>query len=377
MSPKAGGMLPARNILIFCTHGIGDVVTCLPMFRGLREAYPDAHIELLLRGPVQESILAGHGFRFAVTRLRDLRRSPRRLWATVVRWRRRRFDVVISTLNVHPWRALLLGLGAGAKTRIGFARGGGRVPFTHCLQGRGGHKVDENLRVLDVLGAAEASTAVRWPIGEHERRWAEKTLTAEGLGSKPLLGLAPGCTPHEAHKRWPAERYAELVRRLRTRLEFDLALFGGPAEKHLAAPLEDVGEGETLVLNAIGRMSLRQTAACMARCRLVIGGDSGLAHVADATGTATLVLFGPTDPKITAPRGEQTTIIQSTHECVGCYERRLRIPASCPLPRCMHAIPVEQVADAAEHIWKEAARTDHAPAACKSPAREATSSRSI
>ena len=336
---------PPRHVLAFCTHGIGDVVMCLPLFHGLRAALPEARITALLRGPAQAEVFKGRGLGIELAFKSDLERSRRAMLAAVWGWRRSGVDVAIATHNVAPKQAAWLARAAGARRTVGFNRLGSRVRFTHPLQGQGEHKVDENRRILDVLGLPTGPAAPDWPVLEEEAAAADRVFGREGLGRRPVLGLTPGCTPHEHFKRWPVASYQAALRRVAQDLPFDLVIFGGPGEEDLAQPLVDAPPGPGRVVSLVGRLSLRETAACLGRCDAVLGGDCGLMHVAAALGRPSLVLMGPTQPGITAARGPRTTVLASPHDCVGCYERAMKIDPGCPAPQCMFAIEPARVAD--------------------------------
>jgi ADP-heptose:LPS heptosyltransferase len=91
--------------------------------------------------------------------------------------------------------------------------------------------------------------------------------------------------------------------------------------------------------------SLKQVAAVLARCRLYVGGDSGLTHLAAAVGApAVLALFGPTDPAIWAPPGEHVTVLTAPGQCVPCAQAR---DITCPAPRCLEDLTPARVLAAA------------------------------
>lgn len=117
----------------------------------------------------------------------------------------------------------------------------------------------------------------------------------------PVIGLGP--TANWDGKVWPAERFVALFRALRTALPgARAAVFGGPGprERAMAAPvLAALPEAVDLV----GRCSVPEAAACLARCALFVGNDSGLMHLAAAAGAPTLGLFGPTSAEEYGPAG--------------------------------------------------------------------------
>ncbi|WP_245821132.1 glycosyltransferase family 9 protein [Geodermatophilus pulveris] len=161
-----------------------------------------------------------------------------------------------------------------------------------------------------------------WYPDEHEvHRWCR--LVAEGLGvdaDPDALDLAvPGVAPpapagvalvHPGaafpSRRWPADRFAAVARHLADR-GLDVRVTGGPAEVPLArAVAEAAGLGEGCVL--AGRTTTLELAAVVAGARVVVSGDTGVAHLATAYRRPSVVLFGPVSPALWGPplrAGEQ------------------------------------------------------------------------
>jgi heptosyltransferase-2 len=106
-------------------------------------------------------------------------------------------------------------------------------------------------------------------------------------------------------KNWPAERYAELVRRLSPDRPWLLLL--GPAD-------EDGGRALAGVPGAVVARDLppRAVGAIVAQAGVHVGNDSGLTHVAAAWGAPTIALFGPTDPAVWAPVGPQVGVVRAS-----------------------------------------------------------------
>lgn len=120
----------------------------------------------------------------------------------------------------------------------------------------------------------------------------------------PLIALGP--TANWVGKIWPTERYLPLWQRLQAAYPTarPVIVYGpGPQEHALAAPVLNALPN---AINAGGHYTLTQVAAIFARCRLYCGNDSGLMHLAAATGTPTLGLFGPSRASEYAPSGLHT-----------------------------------------------------------------------
>jgi ADP-heptose:LPS heptosyltransferase len=154
-----------------------------------------------------------------------------------------------------------------------------------------------------------------WYPDEHEvRRWCR--LVAEGLGvaaDPDALDLAVPAVPAPAlagvalvhpgaafpGRRWPADRFAAVARHLADR-GLDVRITGGPAEVPLArAVAAGAGSGEAAVL--AGRTTTLELAAVVAGARVVVSGDTGMAHLATAYRRPSVVLFGPVSPAFWGP----------------------------------------------------------------------------
>ncbi|MDK3257058.1 glycosyltransferase family 9 protein [Blastococcus capsensis] len=153
-----------------------------------------------------------------------------------------------------------------------------------------------------------------WYPDEHEvRRWCR--LVSEGLGvpadpdaldlalpavPPPVRGVAvvhPGAA--YPGRRWPADRFAAVARHLAD-AGHDVRITGGPAEVELARSVASAaGLGEGCVL--AGRTTSMELAAVVAAARLVVCGDTGVAHLATAYRRPSVVLFGPVSPALWGP----------------------------------------------------------------------------
>ena len=153
-----------------------------------------------------------------------------------------------------------------------------------------------------------------WYPDEHEvRRWCR--LVAEGLGvdcDPDALDLARPAVPPPARdvavvhpgaafpgRRWPPERFAAVARHL-VAAGHRVVLTGGPAERELACTVaEGAGLGPEAVL--AGRTTSLELAAVIAQARVVVCGDTGVAHLATAYRRPSVVLFGPVSPALWGP----------------------------------------------------------------------------
>ena len=261
------------RILFVTSNRLGDAVLSTGLLDHLIRTHPDARITVAC-GPVAEGVFA---------------RMPNRE-RTIV-------------LDKLPYRLHWLPLWAGAVGTLWDLvvdiRGSTiawMVPTRRraVMRRRPGHKIAQ---LAAVLGLDPPPLPVAWTAPEDRARAA--ALLPAG---RPVIGLGP--TANWLPKIWPAERFAALFHALSSgQLPGAIpAVFAGPgeAERAMAAPLLAALPG---AIDLVGRLSVPEAAACLARCALFVGNDSGLMHLAASSGTPTLGLFGPTPVQEYAPAG--------------------------------------------------------------------------
>jgi heptosyltransferase III len=136
------------------------------------------------------------------------------------------------------------------------------------------------------------------PMREEERIPSLTIPTVEMTGPAPVV-LHPGSGSER--KNWPIERFLQLSRWFADRGE-SVAWVLGPAEEGVTVP-----RGHA----AWRSLPLPDLAGRLARCRLFVGNDSGITHLAAAAGCPTVALFGDSDPRTWAPRGRRVAVVMS------------------------------------------------------------------
>jgi ADP-heptose:LPS heptosyltransferase len=142
-----------------------------------------------------------------------------------------------------------------------------------------------------------------------------------------------------AAKRWPAEKYAELIGQLYQKLGDRVVLIEGPDEQGVAEEIlrhcDAKGGYRPRVLPLRG--PLGEAAAVLERAALYVGSDSGLAHLAAAVGTPAVTLFAPSDPERSCPWGFRHLVVQPRGRgCAPC----LMYPYACTSPKIRCAPPL-------------------------------------
>ncbi len=197
---------------------------------------------------------------------------------------------------------------------------------------------------------------------DEERQWARNIVRAihesplhqpQTPNPQPLIGINPGATYGSA-KRWPPERFADLISRVIEELNGNVIIFGSTAEidivKEIIWKLETWNlEFGTKILNMAGKTNLRELASLIAECDAFITNDSGPMHMASALLVPVIAIFGSTNKKTTGPFGEGHKIVTKDLPCAPCMKRE------CPEGhlKCMTAIAADDVFAALKDVLPE------------------------
>lgn len=158
---------------------------------------------------------------------------------------------------------------------------------------------------------------------------------------KPIICIMPGAEYGPA-KQWPIEKYAELSASLVDK-GFQVCVVGSAKEQPLGERI--VMERQTAISNLCGKTSLVEAVDLVAMSDWVVTNDSGLMHVACATGRSVIAIYGSSTPAYTPPLSEHAKPIYHALECSPCFKR------TCPLghTQCLDEITVDEVLECITH----------------------------
>ncbi len=328
-----------RSILVMRLYFLGDVVLATPVLEALGRKFPDARLTVLVkqRGA---AVLAANPYVDEVV-LYDAvpdYHMPRSQWRLARRLRRSRFDLAVD-LSGNLQSSWLLWV-VDPAYRVGFNHAGfprlldHRIPYV-----TDGSVVEHLLSAVEPLGAT-AEPVPRIYLTDAERVRVTDILAGAGIGcDEPFAALAPGA--NWEYRRWPAERHAELARRLVAEKGLRSILVGGAEDGELCARIADAPGGSAHSL--AGELDIRELAATVERASVFVGSDSGPMHIAAAVGTPVVALFGPNTPDRFAPRGSASRVIRHEYPCSPCEQKQCVRPDDS----CMSAITVDEVFEAA------------------------------
>jgi ADP-heptose:LPS heptosyltransferase len=174
--------------------------------------------------------------------------------------------------------------------------------------------------------------------------WRRKGVTLEERAE--VIILHPGSGSKK--KVWPLDRFLGLAQILQNRFGSKILIPFGPAE---GSEVEEVFDGmDPRTWIRVKELSLKELASVMEGCRLFIGNDSGISHMASALGIPTIAIFGPTDPRVWSPRGERVWVVQKEIPCSPCPRERF---LHCIDPECLKGIESEDVLEGLERLGIE------------------------
>ena len=338
--------------LVRATNWVGDVVMSRPALRALKAADPSGRLAVLARPWVAELYRLAEEVDDVLVDEESGRHAGAlgraRLAGEV---RDGGFDRAVI-LPTSFSTALVLAR-AGVPERIGY-RGEGRGPLlTRALRldlAAGEHQVWKHLRLAAAAGALlPAAPDVSWDAPKDVRESARVRLAEVGL-SGPFIAAHVASFAHAA-KRWDLARFAHVFDGLSAR-GLSVALLGSAGEKGVNAEAASLAE-KARVFDLSGRTTLPEALGVLASARLFVGNDSGLAHLASAAGTPSVVVFGPTDPDATRPwdgpradgKPVRLALARRRTPCAPCRW------AVCPIDHaCMAAVAPADVLEAAESV---------------------------
>ena len=332
------------KILVRLPNWLGDTVMAVPALVALRTAWPDATIAaagpwaaLLTRQGLAETLIA----------------YPRR-WSGRLRAADALARLAPDLALVLPgsFESALTARYSRARRRVGFAGSGRTALLTDAVTVPAPrlHQIDEYLLLTERAGAPTVTREPRLARPDDDSPEAVETarLLAEARVPRreaaPRIGVQLGAAYGPA-KVWPVERVTELCR---------LALHKGVTPVLLGAPDDAAAAARVTaavsVPSLVGRDRPALLTAVLAAVDVLVSGDTGIAHLAAALDTPVVTLFGPTDPRLSAPRGP-AVVLSHPVPCAPCFYR------ACPIEHpCLRGIEPRRVYDEAMALATSPAR---------------------
>ena len=352
----------SERILLLQMADIGDLVLTTPAIAALREAHPHATLDLFasehalpcLPGGLVDTTIPFKGGENASRAFFSSANLP-----TLLQLRRRKYDTVVFfhhfTSRAGILKFWLIARASGARRLVGLQND--HVGFlTDIVVDRGFGGKHQAQYWLDLVALLGANSAARPAQVRRETYNCDSLFVSDG----PHIVIHPGSGGYSKARRWHPERFAALAQSLTQSLRAQIILVGTRDDDGyvLAQMLNedciDLGDQTTLP----------QLADIISRSDLFIGADSGVMHLAAATGTPVVSIFGPTNSQAWRPWaiGARSIVLRSGVECSPCSYVGHGVGAreGCPARTCMKLVTVNHVVHSARSLLENHAETQEA-----------------
>lgn len=343
------------NILIVKLSAIGDVIHTLPSLAALRRLYPDAHITWVVEEAAANLVLHHPQLDRALI-------FPRKHWLTDFKNGRfasacRGIRSFVSQLQSRPYDLVIDFHGLFKSSIIVFLSKGRRKLGYDSWQelsklflneeiqeDMSKHAVDRYLDFTRYLGAHLQSAEFVLPLSDETQASIKALMDHHRLEEKKFIAISPVALWDT--KLWNDRKFARLADDIGQKFNIPLVFTG-----HNKESLDKItSQMNTKAINIGGQTSLTELACLYKKALMVITTDSGPMHLAAATGTPVVALFGPTDPARTGPYGTGHIVVRTGLPCSPCFKKQ------CPTRQCMEEITPEQVSSAVKEILHRMSR---------------------
>ncbi len=328
-----------RTLCLLRLSALGDVTHAVPVVRALQRCWPETRLTWIIGYPEHRLLEGMDGVEFLVYDKRSGFRGMRQLWRSL---RSRRFDVLLHMQLAL--RANLLARGIRAQRRIGYdharSKEGHGLVINERIPADGHHVLDVFSNFLRPLGLQQDKVEWRLPVPNEAHRWAEEQLP----GEQPTL-IISACSSH-ALRNWSAERYAAVADHAAA-ASWRIALCGGRSALERATANAIIENMKAPAIDLVGKDTLKQFIALLARAGALLAPDSGPVHIANAVGTPVLGLYACTDPRRSGPYSDLRWTVDRYDEAARKFMRRpateLRWGQKIEVPGAMELIQVDDV----------------------------------
>lgn len=347
--------------LIHTGPGIGDIIQFLSMARAIKEQFPDAVVDFIMRGSPRISELnqqlldcqsyADHLYWYAAKEIRHNLKL-------IAHLQEKQYDFgIVRVGNSGKGRSLWI-------YRI--------MRWSHCkmIVGYGTSKVDiqvdvpehahyleRNARLLAAIGVKARDNALVIEKNKLDFDWLKSLPMDEkakviglSLGTNPMSWTENGKSIVYDVKSWPLERWAELAAALIEEGYF-VVLIGGEKERREIKEQNIAFPANAQILDLVGKTTIKQSLTIIARCDLMVGAEGGMMHCASAVGTKTLTIFGGSDYRMWNPGGTDSPAIYSDLDCYPCFCTSRG--AHCKDKKCLYGISTSSIMDRVLEIMVE------------------------
>jgi len=338
-----------RKILVIQLGDIGDVVWAIPTFKALKAALPHAALSVLTRKPFGDLLLEDSSVDkvFQIGKENILKQLQ-----LLLILRREKYDITFdlraddrgaftSFLVSAPIRAAMYYSGLYWRNRA----------FTHLVDPPSKKErlfgaADQSLCIIRGFGIKETTTIPKIYVSQKNKDKIVELVKSEKIEA-PQGFITINPFSRWSYKEWSIDKWRQLLSLLWEKYKMPILVIGSAEETRRADEL--TSKASFPIHNLAGRTNLRELAAILQISRLHIGVDSAAPQIAAAVGTPTLTIYGPSDWREWAPRGERNQVVVPDMDCSPCCKKGCD---GSGRSECLETLAVLKVQDAVEKMMK-------------------------
>ncbi len=329
-----------KKILLIKLWAVGDSVVTLPLLNSLREKFPEAQIDILVRKRNRD--IFKHNKDINNINLFEVERYLKLFFLF------RKYDLVFDTepyLNISALLSFWMG-----KTKIGFSNQHRSILYdVQVVHDKKQHMVQNYLDMIRALGFSVNHDKLI-PIVSSKKDEENVSLFLKKINRK-IVGFCVGTAESASRTRiWEDNKWAELADAI-SRENFQVLFVGAKNEKNKIDEIRSITKSSTI--NCAGEFSLLETCELIKNMELFISIDTGPMHIAAAQGVRTIGLFGPNTPTLWKPYGKHNIAIYKSLSCSPCIINDKGKMPDCLRKTdryaCMKEISVEEVLKAVNY----------------------------
>jgi len=333
-----------NRILVVNVNWLGDAIMTLPAFKAIKEKFPLSSVAVMAPDRVKD-VFSDNPYIDEVIIFNEKKehKSFSQKLRFIKQLREKKFDTVFL-IHRSFTRALICFL-AGIKTRIGYKRFKNIFIVNKTIKppAKNIHKQDYYLYLFEKTGIATADKLPEVYVPQQIQEKYKTEITHLRQKHTYLVGMNPSA--NWLLKRWPQENFAILSDKLIRELNCCILFVGAKIDADVVGAVTNRMKEKPY--NFCAKTSIKELAAIIRNVDLFISNDSGPAHLSASLGVNTLVLFGPTSPELSAPRGKRVQILKKSIRCeIPCYD------TGCQNNLCMKNITVEDTYQKAKELLK-------------------------
>lgn len=351
------------KILLICLSGMGNAIMFTPTLENIYTEYPNSEITLITRWPATKQLFEKDPRINKILLLNNnLLKGIFNNIKVLFNIYKEKYDLAITTFPSNRAEYNIISFLSGAKKRVTHSYNVGKIRSLSFLQNykikidESKHDVEQNFSLLRLLDIKPKKTKLKIYLTEEDKEFADNFLKHNKIKNINLLiGIHPSFNPEEKYKQDTKSReelFINLIKELNKFPKTKIILFGGPKEKEKINQMAELINPNPILATD---NTLRQSAALISKCNLLINIDSGLGHIAAALSTPTITIYGPALPTRTRPYHEKGRVITKNLECQPCYSypfRSCKQKVACKELRCFEEITVDDIIKEVKKILK-------------------------